>query len=430
MINTIRSIGCLIVFGLCFAGDAWGITLTECIDKARENYPLILQYDLLSTTTDVELNEVNNGWLPRIGVYGQITGQNIVPSFPETLTGMLDKMGQSMKGLGKLQYKVGADVSQTIWDGGASKAKREVIRSSENVKRSALDVEMYGVRQRVENLYFAILLLQEQIEQQNVTKELLDANLKKVRSMLTNGVAMQCDADMIEAQLLSVNQGITLANSAMCGYKSTLGLFVGEDVTKEKFVVPASSMPNSVESDRPELKLFDSRIEANWKSDLLKKSSLMPKIGFFAQAYYGYPGFNYFQSMMNRDLSFNILAGVKVQWNIDSFYSRKNDIRKIENDNRILNTERDVFLFNSRLQSESEIMAIKGLREVAKEDNKIIKLRQDVRKAAESQLENGVIDVTVLLNKISEENIASLNGKLHELQLLQEIYKLKYTLNR
>ena len=131
---------------LIILGAVWAlslkaqVTIEECLTKAEANYPLISKYGLLETFLDIDLAEINNSWLPRIGVYGQVTGQNVVPSFPKTLTGMLDQMGQSMKGLGKVQYKIGVDVSQNIWDGGSSKSQRELKRAQEAVNRSTLDV--------------------------------------------------------------------------------------------------------------------------------------------------------------------------------------------------------------------------------------------------------------------------------------------------
>ena len=156
----------------------------------------------------------------------------------------------------------------------------------------------------------------------------------------------------------------------------------------------------------------------------------MPKIGLFAQAYYGYPGFDYFKSMMNRDLSFNILAGVKASWNIDSFYTKKNRLNKIDLDLSNIEIEREIFLFNSNLQTEKDLEAIEGLKKVMEDDEEIIELRQNVRKAAESQLRNGIIDATALLSKITDENIARLTAKLHEIQYIQQIYNLKNTLNQ
>ena len=156
----------------------------------------------------------------------------------------------------------------------------------------------------------------------------------------------------------------------------------------------------------------------------------MPKISFFAQAYYGYPGFDYFKSMMNHGLSFNILAGVRAAWNIDSFYTKKNKLNKIDLDMSSVEIDREIFLFNSRLQTEKDLEAIESLKKIMADDTEIIELRQNVRKAAESQLRNGIINASALLSKITDENMARLTAKLHEIQYIQEIYNLKNTLNQ
>lgn len=407
-----------------------GLTIEQCVEKARDNYPMVKKYDLLASTLDIDLSDINKGWLPRIGVYGQVTAQNVVPSFPESLSGVLQQMGQPMKGLGKLQYKAGVDVSQTIWDGGVSHVQRELRRVGTAAEQSALDVEMYAVRQRVENLYFAILLTEEQIAQNRNTMTLLDATLERLKAMLRNGTAMQSDVDMIEAQSLTVAQGIAQAESALSGYRTVLGMFMGESLQGVELIRPDSVMPSELQSDRPEIRLFDTRIVAADASRRLADTALMPKVGLFAQAYYGYPGFDYFKSMINRDLSFNIMAGVKVSWNIDSFYTKRNVSRRNRLDIAGIMAEKETFLFNSDMQVASQLEKIRGIRDVMKDDSRIMALRANVRKSAESQLQNGIIDTTALLTKITDENQAALMARYHEIQLVQEIYNLKYILNR
>lgn len=407
-----------------------GLTIEQCVEKARDNYPMVKKYDLLASTLDIDLSDINKGWLPRIGVYGQVTAQNVVPSFPESLSGVLQQMGQPMKGLGKLQYKAGVDVSQTIWDGGVSHAQRELRRAGTAAEQSALDVEMYAVRQRVENLYFAILLTEEQIAQNRNTMTLLDATLERLKAMLRNGTAMQSDVDMIEAQSLTVAQGIAQAESALSGYRTVLGMFMGESLQGVELIRPDSVMPSELQSDRPEIRLFDTRIVAADASRRLADTALMPKVGLFAQAYYGYPGFDYFKSMINRDLSFNIMAGVKVSWNIDSFYTKRNVSRRNRLDIAGIMAEKETFLFNSDMQVALQLEKIRGIRDVMKDDSRIMALRANVRKSAESQLQNGIIDTTALLTKITDENQAALTARYHEIQLVQEIYNLKYILNR
>lgn len=349
---------------------------------------------------------------------------------PDALSDVLDQMGTDMKGLGKLQYKVGVDLNQTIWDGGTSKASRTIAERENAQQEAALDVELYAVRERVENLFFGILLVEEQIKQAELTHTLLESNLAMLRSMKTNGTATQSDVDMVEAQFLTVQQQITQARSISDSNRRLLGIFTGTDMSDEKLTKPSSSMPSELISARPELALFDARIKNNDARLGSIKSSVMPRIGLFAQAYYGYPGYDYFKSMMNRDMSFNVLAGVKVSWNIGSFYTKKNSERKLRLANDGIVADREVFLFNTNLQTSSQTAHISELEDIMKEDSRIVELRANVRRSAESQLRNGVIDATALLTKITDENQARLTSSYHEIQLIQSIYQLKYILNR
>ncbi len=406
------------------------VTVEQCVTLAQENYPLIQKYDLLRQSRQIDLSDINKSWLPQIGIYAQGTVQNVVPSFPDALSNVLDQMGTDMKGLGKLQYRVGVDLNQTIWDGGTSKASRTIAESENAQQEAALDVELYAVRERVENLFFGILLVEEQIKQAELTHTLLESNLAMLRSMKTNGTATQSDVDMVEAQFLTVQQQITQARSISDSNRRLLGIFTGTDMSDEKLTKPSSSMPSELISARPELALFDARIKNNDARLGSIKSSVMPRIGLFAQAYYGYPGYDYFKSMMNRDMSFNVLAGVKVSWNIGSFYTKKNSERKLRLANDCIVADREVFLFNTNLQTSSQTAHISELEDIMKEDSRIVELRANVRRSAESQLRNGVIDATALLNKITDENQARLTSSYHEIQLIQSIYQLKYILNR
>lgn len=406
------------------------LTIQECVAKAEDNYPLIRKYDLLRTTCDIDLAEINSSWLPRIGLSAQVTAQNIVPEFPKTLTGVLQQMGQSIQGLGKIQYRVGLDISQDIWDGGSSSAKRRLARAQISVREATLSTELYGVRQRVENIFFAILLIERQIAQSEATYELLTCNLDRMRAMMDNGVAMQSDVDMVEAQTLTLSQSLSQARSAARGYRHVLGIFIGEDVDEVSLATPEEAIPGSMDCDRPELRLFDERMAAYRASERLSDTAVMPRIGFFAQAYYGYPGFDYFKSMISRDLSFNIVGGIRLLWSVDAFYTRSSKRRSATMKIAETEADKDTFLYNTRLQTASQTAAIEGLRQVLRDDDRIVSLRTNVRRAAEAQLENGVIDPVALLSKITDENTARVSAQFHQIQLLQEIYNLKYTLNQ
>lgn len=406
------------------------VTLEECIVLAEENYPIISKYDMLEQTKEVNLSNINKGWLPQINVYGQGTVQNDTPSLPESLTNIINQTGTNIAGLNEWQYRIGADISQNIWDGGTSKVHRKIERAEDAERQAAIDVQLYAVRERVEDLYFGILLMDAQIEQVKNMQLLLQSNLDKLRIMQSNGTAMQSDVDMVEAEYLGTVQQLTQAESASQSYRNVLGLFMGKSIVGQKLVKPEAFIPQDLMPSRPELKYFEKQLQTNEARNASITANMMPKIGLFAQLYYGYTGFDYFENMMNRNPSFNILAGVKLSWNIGALYNKKNDRMKLKLSSDNINVERDIFLFNINLQSRSQLDHIDELKAVIKNNDRIVELRTNVRKAAESQLDNGVIDATALLTKLTDEKQARLIAAYHEIQLLQSIYELKYTLNK
>ena len=248
--------------------------------------------------------------------------------------------------------------------------------------------------------------------------------------MQSNGTAMQSDVDMVEAEYLGTVQQLTQAESASQSYRNVLGLFMGKSIVGQKLVKPEAFIPQDLMPSRPELKYFEKQLQTNEARNASITANMMPKIGLFAQLYYGYTGFDYFENMMNRNPSFNILAGVKLSWNIGALYNKKNDRMKLKLSSDNINVERDIFLFNINLQSRSQLDHIDELKAVIKNNDRIVELRTNVRKAAESQLDNGVIDATALLTKLTDEKQARLTAAYHEIQLLQSIYELKYTLNK
>lgn len=250
-----------------------------------------------------------------------------------------------------------------------------------------------------------------------------------MRSCVANGLATQSDANAIEAELLTVRQTREQIEASRASYGRMLELFIGQPLAAEGLERPAEPALGDG-SQRPELALFEARAQ---RIDVRRKalnSALMPRFSAFAQGYYGYPGLDMFQSMMSSDGTLNALVGVRMSWNIGAFYTRRNDLGKLRTARQQIDIQRDIFHFNTRLQTTREEGEIARLRKAVASDSRIVELRRAVRMAAESQLENGVIDTTDLLRKITDETTAMLNRSTHEIELLQALYQLKHTLNQ
>lgn len=417
------------LLGVLIGVPSWAQTLEVCQQLACDHYPEIRQYDLIRQSEQYDLSNAARSWLPQVSFAAQATWQNRVPEFPSALSGMLDQAGVSLRGLDKDQYKVALEVNQTIWDGGQSQADRRVIEATADEHRQATEVDLYAVKGRVNDLYFGILLLEERLGQTDLTIALLQSNLDKVRSLVTNGVAMQTDADAVEAELLSVQQQRVQIEASRESYRRMLELFIGQRLA-ERLERPELVGAVSGESARPELAWIDAQQERLAAQELSVKSATRPRFGVFAQGYYGYPGLDYFAGMVSTDWTWNALIGVKMSWNFGAYYTKKNRLSNLRVAQQQLDIQRDVFLFNTDLQVAEEQGNISRLRRALADDDRIVALRRSVREAAESKLRNGVIDTNDLLRKITDEASARSARSLREVELLKAIYELKYTINR
>ena len=420
----------LTLFAVVCAVASSGQSLEECRHLARKHYPEIRQYDLIAQTEQYNLSNAARAWIPQVTLSGQATYQSATPTYPEAFNTILQANGIEMAGISRDQYKIAVDVSQHIWDGGKSKADKAIAEAEAEEQRSRVDVSLYDLQSRVDNLYFGILLLDERKAQTEALIEVLASNLARLQIYYKNGVAMQADVDAVEAELLSARQTLGQVESSRASYRRMLEVFIGQPLTSEHLERPAMRELQSRTSARPELALFDaqeSKLEAQRKAI---NASLMPRFSAFAQGYYGYPGLDMFKSMVSSDWTLNAIVGVRMSWNIGAFYTKRNNLEKLNAAQKQIAVQRDVFLFNTEMQTTQDDGEIARLRKAVEDDNRIVELRRRVRMAAESQLENGVIDATDLLRKINDETSATLARSTHEIELLQAIYRLKTTLNQ
>lgn len=403
------------------------VTLDECQRLAQENYPLIRQYDLIRQTTDYSVSNIAKGWLPQISAMAQATYQSDVMALPDPLTNVLSQQGFDMKGLRKDQYRVGIDLNQTIYDGGTISGQKNVARLEGEVQTAQTATDLYAVRQRINELYFGILLLDEKIALNKDLLTLLQSNLDKLTSMLNHGIAMKSDVNMLKAEKLKTEQQAVELSSSRKSLTDMLSVFIGKKITSLE--QPQDITISSQGNNRPELHLFNSQIELANAQESLLNTRLLPKLSLFAQGFYGYPGYNQFEAMMNREWKLSGMAGVRLSWNIGALYTRKNDKAQLTARRSLIETARETFLFNNHLMEIQQSDGIEKYRKMITSDNEIVELRKEVRKSAESKLDHGIIDTDNLLQEITRENQSRIDLSTHTIQMLKESYDLKYTTN-
>ncbi len=407
------------------------ISLEECYTLARNNYPLVRQYELTEAMSSYSFENAAMGYVPQISLGGQATLQSDVTEFPEAFNNLLALAGVEMKGLSHDQYKVQLDISQTIWDGGYSKAQREAVKAQAEVSRLTLDKDIDALKTRINQMYFGILVMEENIRTSLYMDTLMTANLKIVESAVRNGTALASDTDNIRVELLTLRQQRRQLESAVRTYKDMLAIMIGRRIEdSEVFEKPEVMLVDTGLNKRTELLLFDARIRELELQKKMLDVAVMPKFAFFAQGWYGKPGLNIFDDMVYNKMSWNGIAGITFKWNISGFYTRKNDLRSIDLSQRSVELQRDAFKWNTDLQQTQIQNEIDRMYEMKASDDEIVRLRESVRKVSESKYRNGIITVNDLLREMMNENNAKVERSRHELELLKNIYDLKVMLNQ
>ena len=402
-------------------------TLEECQQAAEKNYPLIKQYGLIAKTTQLTVKNIQKGRLPQVTASAQATYQSAVTAWPESMQSIYQQMGLNMKRLRKDQYKISVDLQQTIYDGGAISSQRNIAQQEGKVQEAQTETNLYQVRRRVNEMYFSLLLLNEQIQLNEDVKILLLSSEKKISAMVKGGTAATSDLDNVRAERLSVEQQNENLKQQKQMLQRMLSVFCGLEVNNTQKPAPVQ-IASSV-NHHPEMRLYNSQLELTEAKEKALETQLRPKLGLFAQGFYGYPGLNMFEDMMNRKWSLNGIVGIKLSWNVSAFYTHKNDKARLSAQREMIENAREVFIFNNKLEEIQQNENINRYQTMMKSDDEIIVLRTNVRKAAESKLTHGIIDVISLLREINNENAAKTQQSIHEIDMLKEMYNLKYTNN-
>ena len=420
-IKTIIFFLALVSYAPCFAQ----LSIEACYEKARVNYPLIKQYGLIEKTKEYNLSNAAKGYLPQVTFSAQATYQSDVTEIPIDLDA-IGLTGVEIPSVSQDQYKMELALSQTLWDGGAIRSERKALRTQAEVDQRDMDVNIYTINDRVNQIYFGILLAEAQLEQNKVLQAELRRNCDQVSSYIKNGIANQSDLDAIQVDLLKAKQTEAQFEHTKRAYREMLSRLIGEEIGEEtRLVKPEAVRPLTKENNRPELELYQARIRNLRAQDSRITAGMMPKLGLFVTGGYGKPGLDMFED----NFKAYYLAGVRLSWNLGSLYTRKNDRRKIQTGIRSIETQRETFLFNTSLDVAQRNATIDKYIDQLKYDDEIIALRGSVKRASEAKMANGTLSGTDLTRDIHAEQSAIQDKILHEMELLQAIYNLKYVTN-
>ena len=420
-----KRFGRLIIFiTVCFLspvanGQSPALTINEVYTLARKNYPLIKQRGLIAKTKEYSVSNAAKGYLPAFSINGQATYQSAVTTFPFTIP----IKGFTLPQYSKDQYKIDGELDQVIYDGGIIKNQKQAAEANEVIQQQSLEVELYALYDRVNQLFFGVLLTNEQLKQNDLLKADIKNGIDKTKALVTNGTAYRSSVDELSAQLLQTEQSRVELAATKKAYLDMLSVFINNPIN-ENTVLEKPAEPGYTETiNRPELLSYDYQKKTYDLQDDLLKAQLMPKLGFFAQGGYARPGLD----PLSNNFQWYYIGGLRLSWNLGGLYTLKNQRKLLDVGRETLDIQKEVFLFNTNLTQKQQNADIVKYTELVSKDDAIIALRESVKNAAAAQLENGVLSARDYITEVNAEDQARQNLILHNMQLLQAQYSYQNT---
>ena len=409
------------------------LTLEQCYRASERNYPIVRKYDLIGKTRDYTVSNAAKSYLPQVTLSARASWQSDVTKFSidgeklasgsfGSLVGA-QELSELIPHISKDQYVASLDISQTIWDGGAAKARKELAEKEAEVESGSVSASIYSLRERINELYFGILLLQSNIELNNLMLSSLNASYDKVSSYLSGGVAGQADLDAIKIRILKTGQETLNLENTNAAYCKMLSLITGLSVDGSSILEkPAELAVSGIGIRRPELELFDAQTARIASQNRMLNAGLTPKFGLYVTGGYGRPGLN----MLSDSFRPFVTAGVRLSWNIGNFYNIRNDRRLLGAKAAMTEADRAAFLLNADIDTsrgESEISTLRG--QLASDDE-IIRLHKEVLKANEAKMAEGTISGTDLVGYMNDVLMAAQSKVRHETEMLLAMYNLAF----
>ena len=387
------------------------LTLPEAQDQARQHYPLLRQRDLIRQTTALSLDNLSKGFLPQISLNGQATYQSAVTEVKIPVPGV------SVDPLNKDQYKLLADISQLIYDGGLTRKQKEVQQLNEAAEQQKLEVELYKLRDRINQVFLGILFLDEQIRQVQLVMTDLDNGIRRVEAQVNNGVAFRSSLNVLRAERLKADQRLIELQATRKGFLDVLGIFIQQDLPETTRLVPPQEQRWQPDAplQRPELGLFEAQHKLYGSQAGLIDARNKPKASLFWQGGYGRPGLNF----LNNEFDFFYTTGLRLNWSLGGLYTRKKEKKIVAISQQSVDLQKETFLLNTHTQLKQQSSEISKLRQLVETDKEIISLREKVKEAAKAQLENGVITANDYLREVNAEDQSRQALITHQVQLLQ-----------
>lgn len=409
----------MLTSGNVIAQQLKSLTIEEAYQLAEVNYPLSRQRKLIESSENYTVQNALKGYLPQLSFNGQATYQSDVIQIPINIPGV------NIPTVNKGQYRFAGELNQTLFDGGTIRNQIKAADANAKIEESQLTSSLYQLKGRINQLFFGLLALNEQLTQIKLTQQDIRYGIDKTSAAVENGTAIKSNADVLRAELLKTEQKAIELKAAKRAFEEMLFQFTGLDTSDSLVLIkPLSTIP-AEQIQRPELGLYEAQEKGVYIQEKVLQSRNLPKVGLFIQAGAGNPNP---LNMLSNELAGYYVGGLRLNWMLSGLYTLKNDKALLQIKEQKIAADRDNFLFNTNLQMRQQRAEVDKWHELTATDTSIIALRSSVKNTALIQLENGLITANDYLQQVNAEDQARQNLTTHEIQLLQAQYELKTTM--
>ena len=364
-------------------------------------------------------SNIKVNYLPKVELNAEATWQSDVTKVNIPMPGI------SIPTPDNDNYKLTIDVSQLIWDGGATKSMHQLEDESRKLEQNKVESELYTQKERVASLYFGILSTDMAIRQLKAMAVELDRRIEELESGVNAGVVLESSANALKAERLRLEQSIDANLSQRYSLTESIYSLTGVKIDESaQGIIPSLAIPNQDVCSRPDYKLFDLQNGYLSTAAGALTSRRMPKLSAFARVGYGKPGLN----MLSNEFDSFALVGARLSWSIWDWNSTSRERQTLKIQQNILQYRRNAYDEGCSAQVSSALAQIQSLQRQIQTDEKIVELLEKSVKASASQLKNGTITSSVYLSDFNSLLRSRIDMDLHKIKLSQEVVKLYFTL--
>ncbi len=390
------------------------ITLFECHEMAIENAPRLKDREIIQQIGDLKTDQAGTNWYPSLDLYGKMSYQS------DVVTVALDNQDVPVN-FSKVphdQYAINLDITQTLYDGGKTKQVKVYAQAAAAADIQQVEVDLYGLKGKVNQYYFAILAMQENRRNLEVHFENLEARYKVVKMAFENGTMVESEFKVIKVEMLKVQQSLVEVDARKKSYTEALNVICGTQIGGEiELDKPQFDEVGGEGLSRPEYRLFELKDASMEASKELISKKRMPLLYAYGQTGYGNPGYN----MLSSSWDFYYMVGAGLRWNIWDWNTNSRDRQVIEHQQSMLQNKRSSFdkeLESLRVQEEAKI---EQYRKSLKLEEEVLQLQKEISEHAALRLENGTITATDYITELNKESISRINLAMHQVNLMKSI---------